>query len=207
MHSLTVSLQRRLHPYPCAAQRRWALVTIMLTHLPLSVVAYRNTGLLRTLISLRQNRQGKCTPLGIILVASASRAAPRALSALLKSSHSLHLPARALVDTGPTHYYGKNPILPSDLTFTLGDECKKAVKDGKAVDILLACVQAACSTTASFCVVQVGPQVYAWGKWKTSGDSTMYPKAFADLQGWNVRHMAAGATHYAVAADESTITW
>ncbi|KAL3142373.1 hypothetical protein ABBQ38_002709 [Trebouxia sp. C0009 RCD-2024] len=66
---------------------------------------------------------------------------------------------------------------------------------------------AACSTTASFCVVQVGPQVYAWGKWKSSGDNTMYPKAFADLQGWNVRHMAAGATHYAVAADESTITW
>ncbi|DBB10767.1 hypothetical protein WJX82_005865 [Trebouxia sp. C0006] len=66
---------------------------------------------------------------------------------------------------------------------------------------------AACSTTATFCVVQVGGQVYACGKWKSSGDNTMYPKAFMDLQGWNIRHMAAGATHYAVAADQSTITW
>ena len=68
-------------------------------------------------------------------------------------------------------------------------------------------VQAACSTTATFCLVQVGGQVYACGKWKSSGDNTMYPKAFMDLQGWNIRHMAAGATHYAVAADQSTITW
>jgi hypothetical protein len=68
-------------------------------------------------------------------------------------------------------------------------------------------MQAACSTTATFCVVQVGGQVYACGKWKSSGDNTMYPKAFMDLQGWNIRHMAAGATHYAVAADQSTITW
>ena len=68
-------------------------------------------------------------------------------------------------------------------------------------------VQAACSTTATFCVVQVGGQVYACGKWKSSGDNTMYPKAFMDLQGWNIRHMAAGASHYAVAADQSTITW
>ena len=35
----------------------------------------------------------------------------------------------------------------------------------------------------------------------------MYPKPFMDLQGWNIRHMAAGNTHYAVAADTSCITW
>ena len=68
-------------------------------------------------------------------------------------------------------------------------------------------MQAACSTTATFCLVQVGDQAYACGKWKSSGDNTMYPKAFLDLQGWHIRHMAAGATHYAVAADQSTITW
>ena len=49
--------------------------------------------------------------------------------------------------------------------------------------------------------------MYACGKWKTSGDNTMYPKPFMDLQGWNIRHMAAGNTHYAVAADNSCITW
>ena len=56
----------------------------------------------------------------------------------------------------------------------------------------------------------VGGQLMAWGKLKTT-DNTMYPKAFQDLSGWNVRSMACGASTYAVAAsagsEESTITW
>ena len=68
-------------------------------------------------------------------------------------------------------------------------------------------MQVACSQTASFCMSQIGGQMYACGKWKTSGDNQMYPKPFQDLSGWGIRHVAAGATHYAVAADQSTITW
>ena len=72
-------------------------------------------------------------------------------------------------------------------------------------------VQAACSATASFCLVKAGGQAYAWGKWKTSGDNTMYPKPFQDLSGWTVKSFAAGAAHYAVSAhyqnQKSSITW
>jgi hypothetical protein len=35
--------------------------------------------------------------------------------------------------------------------------------------------QVACSATATFCTI-VGGQLFAWGKWKVSGDNTMYPK-------------------------------
>ncbi|KAK9835229.1 hypothetical protein WJX81_007521 [Elliptochloris bilobata] len=67
----------------------------------------------------------------------------------------------------------------------------------------------ACGAASSFCCI-VGSQLMAWGKLKTT-DNTMYPKAFQDLSGWNVRTMACGASTYAVAAsaggEESTITW
>ena len=35
----------------------------------------------------------------------------------------------------------------------------------------------------------------------------MYPQPLMDLSGWNVRSMACGPAHYAVAADSSVITW
>ncbi|KAK9816923.1 hypothetical protein WJX72_007117 [[Myrmecia] bisecta] len=69
---------------------------------------------------------------------------------------------------------------------------------------------AACGTTSSFCN-GTGEQLFAWGKLKTSGDNTMYPKPYMDLAGWQIRHMACGAYTFAVAAhymsEQSTITW
>jgi len=38
-----------------------------------------------------------------------------------------------------------------------------------------ACVQVACGSTSSFACM-IGDQLCAWGKLKTSGDTTMYPK-------------------------------
>ena len=52
-----------------------------------------------------------------------------------------------------------------------------------------------------------GPQLCAWGKLKTSGDPNMYPKPFQDLSGWNIRSIACGNTTFAIAADQSVITW
>ena len=77
------------------------------------------------------------------------------------------------------------------------------------LQVVLASPQVACGATSSFCTM-VGGQLMAWGKLKTT-DNTMYPKAFQDLSGWNVRSMACGASTYAVSAsagsEESTITW
>lgn len=75
----------------------------------------------------------------------------------------------------------------------------------------------ACGSTASFAVM-LGGALCSWGKLKVSGDNTMYPKPFYELQGWNIKHMACGNTTYGVAAqyqdphkpdniDKSTITW
>jgi hypothetical protein len=35
-----------------------------------------------------------------------------------------------------------------------------------------------------------GPQLYAWGKLKVSGDNTTHPMPLDDLSGWNVRALA-----------------
>ena len=65
----------------------------------------------------------------------------------------------------------------------------------------------------------MGGALASWGKLKVSGDNTMYPKPFYELQGWTIRHMACGNATFAVAAeyqdphkpggsvDRSTITW
>lgn len=57
----------------------------------------------------------------------------------------------------------------------------------------------------------VGGQLCAWGKLKAAGDSTMYPKPYMDLSGWNIRNMACGNTTFACAAhaegDQSVVTW
>ncbi len=71
--------------------------------------------------------------------------------------------------------------------------------------------QVACSSTATFCTSSVSGQPYAWGKWKASGDNTMYPKPYQDLSGWTLKAMACGANTYAVAAaygdEQATVTW
>jgi hypothetical protein len=39
--------------------------------------------------------------------------------------------------------------------------------------------------TSTFCMAS-GPQLYAWGKLKVSGDNTTHPTPLEDLSGWNV---------------------
>ena len=79
-------------------------------------------------------------------------------------------------------------------------------------------LQVACGSTSSFACM-LGGALACWGKLKVSGDNTMYPKPFFELQGWTIRHMACGNATFAVAAqyqdphkpggsiDRSTITW
>jgi hypothetical protein len=64
----------------------------------------------------------------------------------------------------------------------------------------------AAGSTSSF-AVGTGPQLYAWGKLKNSGDSLAAPVQFPDLSGWNLRHMSCGPGTFAVAADSSAIAW
>ena len=64
----------------------------------------------------------------------------------------------------------------------------------------------AAGTNASF-ASSTGGAMFSWGKLKTSGDSQTHPLMMEDLCGWNVRAIACGASTYAVAADNSTITW
>jgi alpha-tubulin suppressor-like RCC1 family protein len=52
-----------------------------------------------------------------------------------------------------------------------------------------------------------GPQLYGWGKLKSSGDNTTYPQPLHDLSGWAPHSMACGPATFAVAAERSVITW
>lgn len=68
----------------------------------------------------------------------------------------------------------------------------------------------ACGSTSSFACM-IGDQLCAWGKLKASGDTTMYPKMYMELSGWQIRHMACGNTTFVCAAhsggDQSVVTW
>jgi hypothetical protein len=61
--------------------------------------------------------------------------------------------------------------------------------------------------TSTFCEATSAKSIYAWGKLKVSGDSQMYPQAFMDLAGWNVRSMACGPGTFAIAGETSAVTW
>ncbi|KAK1436516.1 hypothetical protein QVD17_02297 [Tagetes erecta] len=52
-----------------------------------------------------------------------------------------------------------------------------------------------------------GGQMYMWGKIKSTGDDSMYPKPLMDLSGWNIRCMDSGSMHHFVGADSSCISW
>ncbi|KAH9607252.1 hypothetical protein KSS87_015586 [Heliosperma pusillum] len=52
-----------------------------------------------------------------------------------------------------------------------------------------------------------GGQLYMWGKIKSTGDDSMYPKPLMDLSGWNLRCMDSGSMHHFVGADTSCISW
>jgi hypothetical protein len=46
-----------------------------------------------------------------------------------------------------------------------------------------------------------------FGKTKTSGEATMYPKLIDDLMGWRVRAFGAGNSSIIVGAEKSVISW
>nr|XP_043636781.1 protein RCC2-like [Erigeron canadensis] len=56
-------------------------------------------------------------------------------------------------------------------------------------------------------VTAAGGQLYMWGKIKSTGDDSMYPKPLMDLSGWNIRCMDSGSMHHFVGADNSCISW
>ena len=60
--------------------------------------------------------------------------------------------------------------------------------------------------TCSWVTALMG-QMYCWGKIKTTGDNHMYPVPFLDLQGWNLRSVACGATTFAVCGETEAVTW
>ncbi|KAI8086120.1 regulator of chromosome condensation 1/beta-lactamase-inhibitor protein II [Halteromyces radiatus] len=73
--------------------------------------------------------------------------------------------------------------------------------------------QIACGSTCSL-ALDGNTQMLLWGKWKTTGDGSsgqpwMNPRYLYDLNGWNLRCIAAGdRSLFALAEDEkSTIAW
>ena len=67
------------------------------------------------------------------------------------------------------------------------------------------CVVAA-GSTSSWVSALMG-QMYCFGKIKTSGDNHMYPVPFLDLQGWNLRSIACGATTFVACGEDQAIAW
>ncbi|CAN8069152.1 unnamed protein product [Agarophyton chilense] len=65
----------------------------------------------------------------------------------------------------------------------------------------------AAGSTCSFAVQQSRHSIFFWGVTKKTGESFMYPKPLFDLQGWNVRFVAAGPTSVVASAERSVISW
>ena len=65
----------------------------------------------------------------------------------------------------------------------------------------------AASLNASLVTTDPVGQVMFFGKLKANGDNQMYPAAYLDLSGWNVRDMACGNQTFFVVADSSCISW
>lgn len=61
--------------------------------------------------------------------------------------------------------------------------------------------------SASFAFQRSRKSTYFWGVTKKSGESSMYPRPLADLQGWEVHAAACGQTSTVVAAENSVISW
>lgn len=57
--------------------------------------------------------------------------------------------------------------------------------------IMCHCLQLGAGGTSSFCMAS-GPQLYAWGKLKVSGDNTTHPTPLEDLSGWHVSVCVCG---------------
>ncbi|KAI8342124.1 regulator of chromosome condensation 1/beta-lactamase-inhibitor protein II [Chlamydoabsidia padenii] len=73
--------------------------------------------------------------------------------------------------------------------------------------------QIACGSACSL-ALDGNQQMLLWGKWKTTGDGStgqpwMAPRYIYDLNGWNIRQIAAGGSSLFALADEenTTIAW
>lgn len=63
-----------------------------------------------------------------------------------------------------------------------------------------------CGSACTLVIRKSGSTVF-FGKTKTSGEATMYPKPIEDLNGWRVRAFGAGNTSIVISAEKSVIAW
>ena len=63
-----------------------------------------------------------------------------------------------------------------------------------------------CGSACTLAIRASGKTMF-WGKTKTSGEATMYPKVIDDLMGWRVRAFGAGNASIVVGAEKSVISW
>ena len=63
-----------------------------------------------------------------------------------------------------------------------------------------------CGSACTLVIRNSGKTVF-FGKTKTSGEATMYPKVIDDLQGWRVRAFGAGDHSIVIGAEKSVISW
>lgn len=61
--------------------------------------------------------------------------------------------------------------------------------------------------TAYSMAISIHSQLFFWGQTKSGGEATMYPKAVADLNGWDVRDIGCSHRSIVVAADDSLVSW
>lgn len=64
-----------------------------------------------------------------------------------------------------------------------------------------------CGQSSSFATQKNRKSCYMWGMTKRTGESNMYPKPQFDLQGWEIRSIASGATSTVVSSERSVISW
>lgn len=63
-----------------------------------------------------------------------------------------------------------------------------------------------CGSACTLVIRNSGKTMF-FGKTKTSGEATMYPKVIDDLNGWRVRAFGAGNASIVVSAETSVISW
>eukprot|EP01043_Picozoa_sp_COSAG02_P061292 COSAG02_NODE_8207_length_2659_cov_1.645312_3_plen_178_part_00 len=63
-----------------------------------------------------------------------------------------------------------------------------------------------CGSACTLVIRRSGKTMF-FGKTKTSGEATMYPKVIEDLNGWRVRAFGAGNASIVVSAETSVISW
>eukprot|EP00957_Ditylum_brightwellii_P156924 11943567-Ditylum_brightwellii.AAC.1 len=66
--------------------------------------------------------------------------------------------------------------------------------------------KATCGASCTYLLSENGGVLF-FGRTKSTGEATMYPKPINDLQGWLVKDVACGNTSTIVLADESVVTW